>query len=105
LSTGFAAKDLGKLHFFLGLEVTHFDNGLALTQKKYSLDLLRRTGMLKCKTVTTPMSTTDKLYAHDGTLLFADDATQYHNVVVGLQYLSITRPVIFFIVNRVYQYL
>jgi histone deacetylase 1/2 len=38
LGTDFAVKDLGHLHFFLGLEVTHRDHGLILTQKKYSLD-------------------------------------------------------------------
>jgi hypothetical protein len=57
---GFAVKDLGKLHYFLGLEVTHCDAGLTLTQQKYSMDLLCRSGMLKCKTATTPMSATDR---------------------------------------------
>lgn len=47
LSGDFAVKDLGKLHYFLGLEVSHSDSGLTLTQQKYSLDLLRRAGMLK----------------------------------------------------------
>ena len=48
LGRDFAVKDLGQLHFFLGIEVAHQSRGsLALTQKKYSLDLLRRAGMLK----------------------------------------------------------
>ena len=47
LGRDFAVKDLGQLHFFLGIEVAHQSRGsLALTQKKYSLDLLRRAGML-----------------------------------------------------------
>jgi hypothetical protein len=37
LSSDFAAKDLGKLQYFLGLEVTYPSNGLALSQQKYSL--------------------------------------------------------------------
>jgi histone deacetylase 1/2 len=49
LSSQFSIKDLGKLHYFLGLEVSHHDAGLTLTQEKYSLDLLRRVGMLECK--------------------------------------------------------
>jgi histone deacetylase 1/2 len=40
LSSAFAIKDLGKLHYFLGLEVTYPGNGLALSQQKYSQDLL-----------------------------------------------------------------
>ncbi|KAK1653250.1 hypothetical protein QYE76_071055 [Lolium multiflorum] len=92
LGTTFAVKDLGKLHYFLGLEVTHNDTSLSLTQKKYSHDLLRRAGMLQCKPATTPMSTLDQLTAVDGPLLSSEDAKEYHSFVGGLQYLTITRP-------------
>jgi histone deacetylase 1/2 len=55
LGADFAVKDLGKLHYFLGLEVTHCDVGLTITQQKYSTELLHRSSMLECKTVSTPM--------------------------------------------------
>nr|XP_040249587.1 endochitinase A-like [Aegilops tauschii subsp. strangulata] len=77
LGAEFAVKDLGRLHYFLGLEVLHSDGGLTLTQKKYSQDLLRRAGMLQCKSATTPMSATDKLTALAGDLLAPEDATEY----------------------------
>ncbi|KAK1618915.1 hypothetical protein QYE76_024432 [Lolium multiflorum] len=105
LGATFAVKDLGKLHYFLGLEVTHDDTGLSLTQKKYSQDLLRRAGMLDSKPAMTPMSTVDVLTAADGVLLSSEDATEYRSVVGGLQYLTITRPDISYAVNRVCQYL
>lgn len=105
LSGHFAVKDLGALHYFLGLEVSWSPAGLTLTQYKYSLDLLRRAGMLQCKHATTPMSATDWLSALDGALLPLDDATEYRNIVGGLQYLTITRPDISYAVNRVCQYL
>jgi histone deacetylase 1/2 len=105
LGATFAVKDLGKLHYFLGLEVTHDDTGLSLTQKKYSQDLLRRAGMLDSKPAMTPMSTADVLTAADGVLLSSEDATEYRSVVGGLQYLTITRPDISYAVNRVCQYL
>jgi histone deacetylase 1/2 len=105
LGVDFAVKDLGKLHYFLGIEVTHFDSGLTLSQHKYSMDLLRRAGMLQCKSATTPMSATDKLSALDGDLLSSEDATEYRSIVGGLQYLTITRPDVSYAVNRVCQYL
>nr|XP_020161140.2 uncharacterized mitochondrial protein AtMg00810-like [Aegilops tauschii subsp. strangulata] len=101
LSGDFAVKDLGALHFFLGLEVSRSSVGLTLTQKKYSLDLLRRAGMLKCKPASTPMSATDRLSALDGDPLSSDDATEYHSLVGGLQYLTITRPDFSYAVNTV----
>jgi hypothetical protein len=73
LGADFAVKDHGKLHFFLGLEVASLADGLVMTQKKYSLDLLWRSGILKCKMTTTPMSTTDKITDVDGELLSSED--------------------------------
>lgn len=32
LGADFAVKDLGRLHYFLGLEVIHSDSGLIITQ-------------------------------------------------------------------------
>ena len=105
LSGHFAVKDVGALHYFLGLEVSRSPAGLTLTQHNYSLDLLRRAGMLQCKHATTPMSATDWLSALDGALLPSYDATEYHSIVGGLQYLTITRSDISYVVNRVCQYL
>jgi histone deacetylase 1/2 len=105
LSGDFAVKDLGTLHYFLGLEVSRSSAGLSLTQHKYSLDLLRRAGMLECKHASTPMSATDRLSAFDGDLLASEEATEYRSIVGGLQYLTITRPDISFAVNRVCQFL
>ena len=36
----FGIKDLGKLNYFLGFEVTNMDGGLVLSQKKFTIDLL-----------------------------------------------------------------
>jgi histone deacetylase 1/2 len=105
LGAAFAVKDLGRLHFFLGLEVTHDDTGLSLTQQKYSQDLLRRACMLQCKPVSMPMSPSQLLTSVDGTLLTSEEATEYRSVVGGLQYLTLTRPDISYAVNRVCQYL
>jgi hypothetical protein len=84
LGADFVVKDLGKLHYFLGVEVASRANGLVMTQKKYSLDLLQRAGMLKCVTTITPMSTTDKITVVDDELLSSADATEYSSIVGGL---------------------
>jgi histone deacetylase 1/2 len=105
LNTHFAIKDLGDLHYFLGIEVKKVQNGIALTQEKYALDLLERVGMSSCKPSPTPLSASEKLSAHEGDALSLDDSTRYRSVVGALQYLTLTRPDISFSVNKVCQYL
>ena len=101
----FAVKDLGRLNYFLGIEVHHNSSGLVLTQRKYIHDLLVRTNMDTSKSVSTPMLPADKLSLHDGDPLSPEDTTKYRSVVGTLQYLSLTRPDISFSVNRVCQFL
>lgn len=42
LKQEFALKDLGELHYFLGIEVSKVKDGIVLTQDKYATDLLKR---------------------------------------------------------------
>ena len=105
LQEEFALKDLGRLHYFLGIEVTHVKDGIVLTQDKYASDLLKRVGMSECKPVTTPLSTSEKLSLYEGDLLGPNDATNYRSIVGALQYLTLTRPNIAFSVNKVCQFL
>jgi histone deacetylase 1/2 len=105
LQADFAPKDLGELHYFLGIEVKKVCDGILLTQHKYTLDLLHRVGMTGCKPMNTPMSSTDKLTLHDGEPLGSKDSTEYRSIVGALQYLTLTRPNISFVVNKVCQYL
>ena len=105
LGSSFALKDLGELHYFLGIEVKRSPGCLHLNQQKYASELLRRAGLLKCAPMTTPMASTDKLSSTDVTLLSADESTRYRSIVGGLQYLTMTRPDIAFAVNKVCQFL
>lgn len=52
----FAIKDLGKLNYFLGLEVSYITNGMFLTQAKYAHDILTRAGLLDVKPTLTPLT-------------------------------------------------
>ncbi|KAK1626563.1 hypothetical protein QYE76_000878 [Lolium multiflorum] len=101
LRSEFSVKDLGILHYFLGIEVSAPSSGsLLLRQRKYAIELLARAGMLKCTPVTTPMASSERLCSVDGDPLSAEEATQYRSIVGGLQYLTMTRPDLSFVVNK-----
>lgn len=51
----FEMKDLGRLKYFLGIEILISKWGIFISQRKYILDLLGKVGMLDCKLVETPM--------------------------------------------------
>ena len=55
LSSEFKLRDLGVVHYFLGIEVQSTSMGLMLRQHKYILDILTRAGMTSCKLVDTPI--------------------------------------------------
>jgi hypothetical protein len=105
LKDSFALKDLGDLHYFLGIEVKRSRDSLALTQEKYARDLLHRTNMSSCKPASTPLATNHKLSTYVGEPLGAEDSMRYRSVVGALQYLTITRPDLAYAVNKVCQYL
>ena len=105
LKQGFAFKDLGKLHYFLGMEVSDVADGIQLSQKKYATDLIERAGMKHCKAVNTPLSTSKKYSRHEGEPLGDHEATKYRSIVGALQYLTLTRSDIAFSVNKVCQFL
>ena len=48
-------KDLGLMHYFLGLEVWKNTGEIFVSQGKYIVKLLERFGMVDCKSVSTPM--------------------------------------------------
>jgi histone deacetylase 1/2 len=105
LRDDFALKDLGPLHFFLGIEVKQTYDGLRLTQEKYAADILTKVGMLQCTTAPTPLSSSETLSLVQGDPLGPEDSTQYRSIVGALQYLTLTRPDISFSVNKVCQFL
>ena len=105
LRDDFALKDLGSLHYFLGIEVLADSEGLLLTQSKYAKELIQKSGLANCKAVPTPMTLSEKLTAAGGDTLDDATSTRYRSIVGGLQYLTLTRPDIAFAVNKVCQFL
>ncbi|XP_022003364.1 uncharacterized mitochondrial protein AtMg00810-like [Helianthus annuus] len=102
LNKEFAIKDLRKLNYFLGLEVTYTPHGLFLNQSKYTIDILNRAKMLDAKPAQTPLSTNANFVSAGDPF---PDATHYRSIVGALQYLMIMRPNISYAVNQVSQFL
>ncbi|KAD3641543.1 hypothetical protein E3N88_30767 [Mikania micrantha] len=103
LFSEFEMKDLGRLKYFLGIEVLRSKQGIFICQKKYILDLLAETGMIDCKPAETPMVANQKLFMEEGAPL--TDKEQYQRLVGKLIYLSHTRPDIAYVVGIVSQFM
>jgi hypothetical protein len=99
LHSEFAMTDLGDFHYFLGIAITRSSDGLFLSQRQYAADILQRDGMSECHPSVTPVDTHAKLSASDGGLL--PDAMEYRSLAGGLQYLTLTRPDISYVVQQI----
>ena len=95
----FAIKDLGALHYFLGIEVVRRPDGFFLHQQRYAHELLDRAGMLDCKPAPTPVDAKAKVSSLEGS--HASDAALYRSIVGALQYLTLTRPDLQYAVHQV----
>ena len=49
LAAEFNMKDLGMMHYFLGMEVWESVDEIFLGQGKYAVEILKRFGMMDCK--------------------------------------------------------
>ncbi|GKE08782.1 retrovirus-related pol polyprotein from transposon TNT 1-94 [Tanacetum coccineum] len=57
LKENFEMSMMGEMKFFLGLQIHQSPYGIFINQSQYTMELLRKHGMGKCDTVTTPMAT------------------------------------------------
>lgn len=103
LHSMFKVKDLGKLQYFLGMEIARSKQGIFVSQRRYVLNLLKETGKLGCKPASTPQERnwTSKISNNDPPV----DREQYQRLVGKLIYLSLTRPDIAYSVSVVSQYM
>ncbi|KAL5562933.1 hypothetical protein UlMin_032680 [Ulmus minor] len=96
-------KDLGKLKYFLGIEVSQSKKGIVLSQRKYVLEILEDTGYLSAKPVNSPMEQNLSLNKDKGE--FISDPTSYRSLVGRLIYLTITRPDLVYVVHLLSQHM
>ena len=99
LRSAFKVKDLGPVHYFLGIDVRRTPSGFVLSQASYARNVLERAGMGNYKPAPTPVDTKAKLSSGDGELI--SDSTWYRSIADGLQYLTLTRSDIAYAVQQV----
>nr|XP_016445668.1 PREDICTED: uncharacterized mitochondrial protein AtMg00810-like [Nicotiana tabacum] len=80
LNDSFKIKDLGRLHYFLGLEVLYKGDGVIISKRKFTLDLLKEYQCMDHNSFASPLDPTIKLRAKEGDNLsqFMDDPRQPH---------------------------
>jgi hypothetical protein len=94
LNKSFAMKDLGPLHYFLGIHVQPWSGGLHLSQTKYVFDLLERMHMAGAKPAKTPLPAGSQLSQHDGDPL--PNPAEYRHLVGALQYCTFSAELTLF---------
>ncbi|KAG7557004.1 Zinc finger CCHC-type [Arabidopsis suecica] len=103
MATKFEMSDIGKLTYYLGIEVCQLKEGIALNQRRYALKILEEAGMTECNPVHTPMEAGLKL---SKALEEKDiDATSYRKNVGCLRYLLHTRPNLSYCVGVLSRYM
>jgi len=104
LNTAFSLKQLGHLDNFLGLEIKYLsNNSIFMTQSKYIRDLLHKTNVAEAHSISSPKVSNCKLSRHGADAFH--DPTLYGSVVGALQFATLTRPEISFVVNKVCQFM
>lgn len=85
---------MGELSYFLGLQVKQNDEGIFISQSKYTKELLKKFGMESASIMKTPMATT-AVIDKDESGQSVDQKT-YRGIIGSLLYLTASRPDIMF---------
>ncbi|KAK5826230.1 hypothetical protein PVK06_021146 [Gossypium arboreum] len=93
----FEMYDLGKMSYFLGMEVSQNQQGIFLSQKAFTLKILNKFSMLKCKATSTTVAIGEKLSSQCDFEKVSEST--YGSLVGCLLYLIATRPNIMFAVS------
>ncbi|XP_070047375.1 uncharacterized protein [Nicotiana tomentosiformis] len=98
LDDQFKIKDLGSVHYFLGLEITKTPQGYVMSQLKYTTNLLAEFNCHNFTSVVTPLDPYVKLTLDMGDPL--PDPSVYRRLIGKLNFLQYSRPDISFSVQH-----
>lgn len=103
MEENFEMTDLGKLCYYLGIEVNQRKGVIELKQSGYAMKLLERAGMRECNPVKFPMDPKEQVSKDEAGQTV--DATLYRSLIGGLRYLVNTRPDIAYSVGVASRYM
>ncbi|KAK8936156.1 hypothetical protein KSP39_PZI014125 [Platanthera zijinensis] len=86
----FEMSSMGELKFFLGLQVRQTDDGLSISQSKFTKELIKKYGMESSSTMRTPMGTSMPICKDEAGKPV--DESLYRGIVGSLLYLTASRP-------------
>lgn len=103
MGSKFDMSDLGKLSYYLGIEVHQEEGYISLNQRRYAFKILEENGMENCNMSHTPMENGLKLskYREEEDI----DATRCRRVIRCLRYLIHTRPDLSYTVGVLSRYM
>ncbi|GJY00506.1 retrovirus-related pol polyprotein from transposon TNT 1-94, partial [Tanacetum coccineum] len=96
MSSKFKMSMMGKMSFFLGLQISQRLRGIFINQSKYALEILKKYGMESSDLVDTPLVERTKL--DEDLQGIPVDPTRYRGMVGSLMYLISSRPNLVFAV-------
>jgi hypothetical protein len=105
LASEFEMKDLGMMHYFFGLDMWKRTDEIFLSQGKYTIEILKKFGMLNYKPMATPMVTNLKKLSQSSFDSDEIDPTLYKYIIGSLMYLVNTRLNIFYEVSTLSQFM
>ena len=86
----FEMSMIGKLNYFLGLQIWQNDSDIFISQSKYANDIVKKFGLESACSVRTPMSPNVKLTIN--LLGKSVDPTLYRSMIGSFLYLTTNRP-------------
>ncbi|XP_058734179.1 uncharacterized protein LOC131605905 [Vicia villosa] len=86
----FEISMMGKLNYFLDLQIKQANNGRIINQSKYCKELLKKFNMDKCKEIVTPMISSTYVDQDESGVII--DIARYRGMTSSWLYLTASRP-------------
>ncbi|GJT76811.1 retrovirus-related pol polyprotein from transposon TNT 1-94 [Tanacetum coccineum] len=87
---------MGKMSFFLGLQISQSPKGIFINQSNYAIEIIKKYGMQSSDPIDTPM--VDKSKLDEDLQGKPVDPTHYHGMIGSFMYLTSSRPDFVFVV-------